>query len=184
MKDKKSLIIPIFLLLISCAANKTRLIPFKEISKIEAEKRYENYSIEIPKHWFPYLWYHGEVHYSPRGLEKKDIKHFRNFIKIYSYTSQDFEGNTLSDFFNFFIEKKKKSSLGFVHNSEKLENANFGEFYLTTYEYKHDGEIHISLNILVSKGINFYVLNYSSLEKYYDVFFPDALKIMDSFEMK
>ncbi|WP_418512472.1 hypothetical protein [Corallibacter sp.] len=152
------------------------------LSPETAKTRMTNYELSIPDTWCSYLGMHYMLTHSPKALLDLRNNEHTNSLYVISYDAPSHQSENIEEALKKQLISGVPSLYEPVYTSD-IHNV-YGKYYIIKSKSVYDGSIIVNLDILFNYNKQDYIINYNVLEKDYETYVNDVLKIVASFRVK
>lgn len=167
----------------SSIKNTPKIEKYTKLDSITVKSLMKEYSIDIPENWDSYLEAHYHLSHSPEGLliNRKTIN---ASLFILKKSIEKCKCNNIDELTTCFVKKKKKTYKNFNYDLVKGKHPLYGRYNFVIYKKIYFNKNYTTLNALILKDQNYYIITYNALSEKYKIYADDIVKIIHSFKIK
>lgn len=163
----------------SIKKNKWLESKFVPLEKTEVVKNMKDYTLEIPTNWYSFMGYHF-LHHSPKKITLKGKREVPN-VNVYTVIKSNISNRT--DFFESEINSNKVKGNTDLHH-RILKHDTYGDVLFLKYGSLINNENYTVLEMFYFYKNKVYNLTFKAPNNLYVNYVDDALKIMNSIQIK
>jgi len=172
---KKSILLPLLILLASCATNLK--VKQKENTSLENQLNSLEYTLVLPEKWHSFLDLHREISYKPRDQSNKypDVQ-----IQVRTFPKTKDKNLTLSEVVDNLYKTMK-----FVNNysqAKSITETKFGKTYVVVEKFNVNSKDYILRHMYFEYNLNFYCYSYYANSDSFNKHIDDCGLIFKSLE--
>ncbi|NVK52240.1 MAG: hypothetical protein HWD85_04840 [Flavobacteriaceae bacterium] len=155
---------------------------YKEIDNGLVKKYYSEYEIKIPNNWFSYSTDPGLVAHSPNEF-KNEISPEITAVS-FIVRKNIYKRKTAKKSMKSMIKFYKSIFPNFKYELKEFEHKRYGKFYTLKFAKNKNRGKEIVFAAVIHWKNNTYIHFYTSLEKYYEKYLDDAVRMINSFKVR
>jgi hypothetical protein len=178
---KKILYFLSIVVFVGCVSSIPKVKQFQELDVDTVQNHNKDFSIEIPKDWYPYYEYHHLIAYSPRKYKKEvESKNINVYLTVFS----DVSSKNIDEELSSYLEKMSKSYKNFGYKTIDAKHSDYGKYYIVKYRVQEKEKIYLAMRATILHNHKMYGFYYLALEKEFDNYLVDVIKTINSLKIK